>query len=76
MSWDFPTGDSDLLASPLGNIPVDDQERALMNELLYVLMGFDGDYIMASPLLSEVDERKFQIDESNFQPLFIVFKLF
>lgn len=65
LSWDFPSGDSDLLASPLGNIPVCDQERALMEELLYVLMGFDGDCITASPLHSEVDERKCQIDESK-----------
>ena len=66
LSWDFPGyGDSDSQASPLGNIPVGGQEQALLEELLYVLMGFDGDYITASPIHSEVDERKFQVDEST-----------
>ena len=66
LSWDFPLCDSDFPSSPLGNIPVGDQERALVEDLLYVLMGFDSDYIIANPLHSDVDERKFQVDESKF----------
>jgi len=55
------------LASHLGNIPVGDQDRALVEELFNTLMGFAGDYITASPLNSQLDEIKFQIEESKFQ---------
>lgn len=65
LSWDYPVAGLDLQVSPLGNVPVADQERILVEELLYVLSGFDGDYIRALPLHSKVDERKFEIDESN-----------
>lgn len=68
LSWDYPVAgllDSQLLQiAPLGNVPVGDQERILLEELLYVLSGFDGDYIRALPLSSNIDERKFEIDES------------
>lgn len=74
LSWDYPVAgllDSQLLQiAPLGNVPVGDQERILLEELLYVLSGFDGDYIRALPLSSNIDERKFEIDESNTIPFF------
>ena len=66
LSWDYPTAGFEPQLAPLGNIPVGDQERILLEELLYVLSGFDGDYIRALPLSSNVDERKFEIDDSNF----------
>lgn len=72
LSWDYPVAgllDSQLLQiAPLGNVPVGDQERILLEELLYVLSGFDGDYIRALNLISDIDERKFEIDESNITP--------
>ena len=68
MSWDFPTAGSDAVhhSAPLGNIPNVEQERILVEELLYVLSGFDGDYIRAVPLITEIDERKFHVDDSKF----------
>ena len=63
ISWYFPSGDSGLLTSPLAMFEIKN-ELSIMEELLYVFMGFDGDYITASPLHSEVDESKCQIDES------------
>lgn len=65
MSWDYPSGGIESSVSPLGNIPPNNQERVLLEELLYALSGFDSDYLVAAPLYSEVDERKFDIDESN-----------
>ena len=68
MSWDYPApgNGSDPQQGPLGNLPIGDQERVLVEELLYILSGFDGDYIRTVPLHSEVDERRFEIDESNY----------
>ena len=68
MSWDYPAKelvDIRQQASPLGNVPAGNQEQVLLEELLYALQGFDGDYIVATPLQSQVDERKFEIDESE-----------
>lgn len=65
LSWDYPVAEADTHVSSLGNIPVGDQEKILLEELLYALSGFDGDYIHALPLNSNVDERKFEIDESK-----------
>jgi hypothetical protein len=74
LSWDYPVAgisDSHLFqVAPLGNVPVGDQERILLEELLYVLSGFDGDYIRALPLIANVDERKFEIDDSNMTNIF------
>ena len=65
LSWDYPSCEFEQLSSPVGNLPTADQERFLVEELLYVLSGFDGDYIQAIPIHSEIEERKFSVDESN-----------
>ncbi len=69
LSCDFPTcpppPDGVVEPAPLGNLPVADQERVLVEELLYVLQGFDGDYIRTRPLASETDERNFDVDDST-----------
>lgn len=70
LSWDYPFAEKDTQTAPLGNIPVGVQERVLLEEVLYVLSGFDGDCIRALPLDSNVDERKFEIDESKDFKLF------
>ena len=73
LSWDFPRvvpGCQDQpTCAPLGNLPPQDQERALIEELLYVMSGFDGDYIHALPLGSEVEERKFAVDDTADESL-------
>lgn len=66
LSWDYPCCGSEQLSAPIGNLPPSDQERFLVEELLYVLSGFDGDHIHALPIHSEIEERKFSVDESNF----------
>ena len=70
LSWDFPSVGSEVNSAPLGNMPTADQERFLVEELLYVLSGFDGDYIRALPVHSEVEERKFDVDDSNSNQFF------
>jgi len=64
LSWDYPCCGSEQLSAPIGNLPPSDQERFLVEELLYVLSGFDGDHIHALPIHSEIEERKFSVDES------------
>lgn len=77
LSWDYPVAGLETQdIAPLGNVPVGDQERILLEELLYVLSGFDGDYIRALPLQSKIDERKFEIDESMIVITYNVFNSF
>ena len=64
LSWDYPVAEANTHVSPLGNVPIVDQEKILLEELLYTLSGFDGDYIHSLPLNSNVDEREFEIDDS------------
>lgn len=61
MSRDF----SSVVVSPhsLQDIPVFSQENKLMEDLLYVLSGVDGEYITPQPLLGPYEPRSFTIGD-------------
>lgn len=62
MSMNF--GAEVLVPRPLQDIPVYSQESKLMEDLLYVLSGVEGEYITPNPLLGPYDLRTFAISDS------------
>ncbi|KAI5738969.1 hypothetical protein M8J77_013337 [Diaphorina citri] len=61
MSCDYPFENADNYCLPLGGVPSSSQEYELIEDLLCVLKGFQGKFIMAQPLTSPHGERMFHI---------------
>ena len=50
-----------LVSAPTGTLPLASQEAAIVEDLLYVLVGVDGGYITAQPLTGR-QSRTFLVD--------------
>ena len=50
-----------LVSAPTGTLPLASQEAAIVEDLLYVLVGVDGRYITAQPLTGR-QSRTFLVD--------------
>ncbi|KAL1459406.1 hypothetical protein WDU94_011390 [Cyamophila willieti] len=61
MSHDFPFEHVENYCLPLGGVPSSSQEYELIEDLLCVLMGFQGKFILAQPITSPYAERVFHI---------------
>ena len=59
--WSGLWGRGLLVSAPTGTLPLASQEAAIVEDLLYVLVGVDGRYITAQPLTGR-QSRTFLVD--------------
>ncbi|XP_014283380.1 gamma-tubulin complex component 2 [Halyomorpha halys] len=68
-NWDFPESCDGLSMEPVVSEPEEEQEMILLDDLLNILLGYDGKYIKANIVQSINEKRTFRIS-SHIKPSF------